>query len=97
MSFRRATLLAVLALPSVAWAIQSVDAGLQPLYARVAEIQSEQLALIRKLETRSASSASKSDAYRHYLMLGEERSRIDTEITQAKWMENSGLVKYGTQ
>jgi hypothetical protein len=97
MNVRRLALLASLVAPLTAWAIQPVDVGLQPLYERAAEIQSKQFALLRKLENQSANSASKADAYRHYLVLGDERSRIDREIAQAKWMESSSLVNYVTQ
>ena len=90
----RLALLASLAAPLAAVAIQPVDAGLLPLYERVAEIQKEQLALIRKLEDPSASSASRVYAHRSYLELGDERSRIDAEIAQARKMAGSGYVKY---
>jgi hypothetical protein len=92
-------LLASLALSPAVWAnqhIQPVSVGLQPLYARMTEIRKEQLVASGVLQSPLASSQKKAQAKSKYQALEAEKRRIEKEISQAHWMEESGLVKYGT-
>jgi hypothetical protein len=92
-------LLASLALSPAARAnqhVQPVEMGLQPLYARMTEIRKEQLVASGILQSPLASPQKKAQAKSKYQALEAEKRRIEKEISQAHWMEESSLVKYST-
>lgn len=92
-------LLASLLLPPAAWAqqnIQPAEGGLQPLYARLTEIREEQFALSGTIQSPKVGPQQKAQAKTEYQKLEAEKLRIQKEISQAQWMQKSGLVNHGT-
>ena len=96
-------LLVSLAMPLAVWAMQPaqsfqpMEAGVQPLFDRLAEIRSEQRALSKKRDSIFIHPESKARAQADYQALEKERQCIEKEIMQSTHLRNTGLVNYALQ
>ena len=99
MGLRHLVLLVTLALPLAVSAqqnIQSVDAGLQPLYTRMDEVRRAQLELSQTIQDPRSSAQQRAQAKTDYQALEVEKKRIEKEISRAQWQQKSGPANYGT-
>ena len=99
MGLRHLVLLLTLALPLAASAqqnIQSVDAGLQPLYTRMDEIRRAQLELSQTIQDPRSSAQQRAQAKTDYQALEVEKKRIEKEISRAQWLQKTTPMNYGT-
>lgn len=94
---RQLAMLACLALPHASWALQPVDAGMQPLQQRLEEIRDRQLALDAKLKDAATLPLPRAQAYWDYQALESEKQRIETEIAGMQALVHSPLVNFITQ
>lgn len=99
MGLRHLVLFVTLALPLAASAqqnIQSVDAGLQPLYTRMDEVRRAQLELGQTIQDPRSSAQQRAQAKTDYQALEVEKKRIEKEISRAQWLQKSAPMNYGT-
>jgi hypothetical protein len=75
-------------------AIQPVEVGLHPLYARIQVIESEQQLLNQILQTPEASASERASSYHRYKLLEQERNQLAREIANAKKFAQSPLVTF---
>jgi len=94
MNQRVITFIVCLITSAAACAIQSVEAGLHPLYERIQAISGEQQLLDRRLQAPETSAPERALAWRSYQVLEKERQQLASEIAQAKRLGQSPLVTF---
>lgn len=95
--FRRLTALLVLTTaPLSAFAIQPVEAGLQPLRSRIVAIDASVTDINRVLEADDSSPEDRADAYRRFQRLMLERNQLARQIDASLKLSQSSLVMYAT-
>ncbi|OWQ90797.1 hypothetical protein CDN99_11550 [Roseateles aquatilis] len=94
---QRFAALVVLVTSSVgAFAFQPVEAGLQPLKARVAAIDKDIEVLNQRLRAEDAAPEIRAAAFRQYQTLTAEREGLARQIKQSRELAQSPLVMYAT-
>lgn len=75
-------------------AIQPVEVGLHPLYARIQVIESQQQLFNQILQAPEVSANERASSHRRYKVLEEERNQLEREIANAKKFAQSPLVTF---
>lgn len=74
--------------------LQPVEAGLQPVYERIAAIRAEKQTLKLKLQERDVGAKSRDTAYQRLQQMDAETQRLEDGIEKAKAFARAPLVLF---